>query len=174
VTPPEAPNDQQIIDVEHYKASEKNSKQQRRSFFVAGDLAHVPNSPKMHFSTSNIPGKGKNSRRFEAMSQAVEKMRIYLLPQASLKTKKRLGAGAPPAGLVGQKPQASASLEWNQQGVFLPLTGIFFHLTGRFFSQAGPFSTTSTDRWRSPWGERPGLAAATASPARAAREAGDS
>jgi hypothetical protein len=59
VTPPEAPNDQQICDVENYKASEKNSKQRRRSFFVAGDLAHVPNSPKMHFSTSNIFWKMK-------------------------------------------------------------------------------------------------------------------
>jgi hypothetical protein len=59
VTPPEAPNDQQICDVENYEASEKNSKQQGRSFFVAGDLAHVPNSPKMHFSTSNIFWKMK-------------------------------------------------------------------------------------------------------------------
>jgi hypothetical protein len=92
VTPPEAPNDQQIVDVEHYKASEKNSNHQGRSFFVAGDLAHVPNSPKMHFSTSNISGKGKNSRRFEAMSQAVEKMRIYPPPSGLSENQKEAGS----------------------------------------------------------------------------------
>jgi hypothetical protein len=92
VTPPEAPNDQQIVDVENYKASEKNSKQQRRSFFVAGNLAHVPNSPKMHFSTSNVSGKGKNSRRFEAVSQAVEKMRIYPPPSGLSENQKEAGS----------------------------------------------------------------------------------
>jgi hypothetical protein len=61
-------------------------------FFVAGDLAHVPNSPKMHFSTSNIPGKGKNSRRFEAMSQAVEKMRIYPPPSGLSENQKETGS----------------------------------------------------------------------------------
>ena len=82
----------QMIDVENYKAKRKNSKQRRRSFFVAGDLAHVPNSPNMHFSTSNISGKGKNSRRFAAMSQAVEKMRIYPSPSGSLKNQKEAGS----------------------------------------------------------------------------------
>jgi len=41
------------------KPAKKIQKQQGRSFFVAGDLAHVPNSPKMHFSTSNIFWKMK-------------------------------------------------------------------------------------------------------------------
>jgi hypothetical protein len=92
VTPPEAPNDQQIGDVENYKASEKKFKTAETKFFVAGDLAHVPNSPKMHFSTSNIPGKGKNSRRFEAMSQAVEKMRIYPPPSGLSENQKETGS----------------------------------------------------------------------------------
>jgi hypothetical protein len=40
----------------------KKFKTAETKFFVAGDLAHVPNSPNMHFSTSIISGKGKNSR----------------------------------------------------------------------------------------------------------------
>jgi hypothetical protein len=92
VTPPEAPNDQQIGDVENYKASEKKFKTAETKFFVAGDLAHVPNSPKMQFSTSNISGKGKNSRRFEAMSQAVEKMRIYPPPSGLSENQKEAGS----------------------------------------------------------------------------------
>ncbi len=82
----------QMIDGENYKAKRKNSKQRRRSFFVAGDLAHVPNSPNMHFSTSNVSGKGKNRRRLATMSQAVEKMRIYPSPSGSPKNKKEAGS----------------------------------------------------------------------------------
>jgi hypothetical protein len=66
-----------------------------------------------HFSTSNISGKGKSSRRVEAASQAVEKIRIYPPPSGLSENQKRPGAGAPPGGLVGQKPRASASLVWN-------------------------------------------------------------
>jgi hypothetical protein len=45
----------------------------------------------MHFSISAISGKGKNSRRFEAMSQVVEKMRIYPPPSGLSENQKEGG-----------------------------------------------------------------------------------
>jgi hypothetical protein len=61
-------------------------------FFVAGDLAHVPNSPNVQFSTSNVSGKGKNRRRFAAMSQAVERMRICPSPSGRSENQKEAGS----------------------------------------------------------------------------------
>jgi hypothetical protein len=97
VTPPEArtpirPKAPQIGDVEITKPSEKIQNGRDEVFFVAGDLAHVPNSPNMHFSTSNISGKEKNSRRFEAVTQAVEKMRIYPPPSDLADNQKEAGS----------------------------------------------------------------------------------
>jgi hypothetical protein len=150
VTPPEAPNDQQIGDVENYKASEKNSKQQRRSFSSPAISRMFQILQKMHFSTSNIPGKGKNSRRFEAMSQAVEKMRIYPPPSGLSENQKETGSRRAASRPCRAKTPSFRISRVESTGGFSALTGIFFHLTGRFFSQAGPFSTTSGDRWRSP------------------------
>jgi hypothetical protein len=74
------------------KPAKKNSKQQRRSFSSPAISRMFQILQKMHFSTSNIPGKGKNSRRFEAMSQAVEKMRIYPPPSGLSENQKETGS----------------------------------------------------------------------------------
>jgi hypothetical protein len=74
------------------KPAKKNSKQQRRRFSSPAISRMFQILQKMHFSTSNIPGKGKNSRRFEAMSQAVEKMRIYPPPSGLSENQKETGS----------------------------------------------------------------------------------